>query len=114
MGGVQERSTAGIPSHPETIYKHEGWQAYGHWLGTGTVAPKDKQFLPFKQALLHARSLKLKANTEWKAWCKGGERPANVPSHPEQFYKYDGWQGYGHWLGTSYAQLPLTAKGPLP
>ena len=34
---------------------------YGHWLGTGNVAPKDKQILPFKKALLHARSLKLKS-----------------------------------------------------
>ena len=36
-----------MPSNPEIIYKHDGWQGYGHWLGTGNVASKDKQFLPF-------------------------------------------------------------------
>lgn len=43
---------ANIPSSPETVYKHYGWQGHGHWLGTGTVALKDWQFLPFKKALL--------------------------------------------------------------
>ena len=34
----------------------------------------------------------------WKAWCKEGGRPRNVPSNPHTAYKDDGWQGYGHWL----------------
>ena len=91
---------ANIPSHPDATYTHEGWQGYGHWLGTGTVAPQNKQFLPFKKALLHARSLKLKTGRAWSAWCKSGARPGNVPSHPDQIYALDGWQGVRHWLGT--------------
>ena len=47
--------------------KHDGWQGYGHWQGTGTVGvKKDQQFLPFKKALLCARSLKLKGVKEWR------------------------------------------------
>ena len=40
------------------MYKHDGWQGYGHWLGTGNVGVrKDQQFLPFKKALrMHAPS----------------------------------------------------------
>ena len=95
--GVRE---ANMPSHPDLTYKHAGWQGYGHWLGTGTVAPKYHQFLPFKKALQHARSLKLKGQTEWRAWRMTGARPANIPSAPQGVYKHDGWQGYGHWLGT--------------
>ena len=92
---------ADIPSNPDITYKHDGWQGYGHWLGTGNVGvKKDHQFLPFKKALLCARSLKLKSCKEWQAWCKRGARPANMPSHPDTTYKHDGWQGYGHWLGT--------------
>ena len=91
---------ANIPSTPERTYKHDGWQGYGHWLGTGAVAPRDKQFLPFKKALAYARSLKLKGQQEWEMWSKTAVRPANVPSSPEKIYKHDGWQGYGHWLGT--------------
>ena len=163
---MQERCTACQHAlHPRRTYKHDGWQGYGHWLGTGTVAHKDQQFLPFKKALLYARSLKLKSQKEWRrgaravhglptcpppqtnlqarrvarvralaghwhsccqrpavpavqegaaartlpqaekqeeweAWCKSGARPANMPSNPDRTYKHDGWQGYGHWLGT--------------
>ena len=46
---------ANIPSHPDKVYKHDGWQGYGHWLGTGNVGvEKDHKFLPSKKALLHA------------------------------------------------------------
>ena len=89
-----------IPSQPGTIYKHDGWQGCGHWLGTGTVAHQNQPFLPFKHALLYARSLKLKSKAEWQAWSKSGVRPANVPAIPENPFKHDGWQGYVHWLGT--------------
>ena len=89
-----------IPSNPNSTYKHDGWQGYGHWLGTGTVAPQDKQFLPFKEALQYARSLKLKSKKEWKDWGKTGVRHAKMPFEPDKTYKHDEWQGYGHWLGT--------------
>ena len=93
---------ANVPSNPDKVYKHEGWQGWGHWLGTGNVGvKKDQQFLPFKKALLHARSLKLKSSTEWRQWCKIGERQANMPSHPDRVYTHSGWQGFGHWLGIS-------------
>ena len=89
---------ANIPSTPDQVYKLDGWQGYGHWLGTGTVAPKNKQFLPFKKALLRARSLKLKNRIEWREWSQSSARPANMPSAPDQVYQHEGWQGYGHWL----------------
>ena len=95
MGPVVARP-AHVPSHPDRIYKHEGW----HWLGTGTVGPKYRKFLPLKKALVYARSLKLKNMKYWQQWCKSGARQANMPSDPDNSYKHDGWQGYGHWLGT--------------
>ena len=89
-----------VPTRPDQVYKHGGWQGYGHWLGTGNVARKDQQFLPFTKALLYARFLKLKGKNEWNAWCKGGTRPVNIPSRPEATYKHEGWRGYAHWLCT--------------
>ena len=89
-----------MPSHPEETYKHAGWQGYGHWLGTGNLASQDKQFLPFKKALLYARSLKRKTCNDWRVWCKAGSCPANIPLHPNATYRHEGWQGMGHWLGT--------------
>ena len=92
---------ANMPSAPGQVYKHDGWQGYGHWLHTGNVGvKKGQQFLPFKEALPHARSLELKARVEWREWGKSGFRPANMPSAPDTVYTYDGWQGWGHWLGT--------------
>ena len=117
------RPATNMPSCPNKAYKHDGWQGYGHWLGTGNVGVKHQQFLPFKEALLHARSLKLKGQKEWRAWCKSGARPANMPSTPDVTYKHEGWQRYGHWLGTGnfaakdHQFLPLLAaarQAPLP
>ena len=66
---------ANVPSCPDVIYKHDGWQGCGHWLGAGNVGVKRHQFLPFKKALPCARSLMLKNKQEWQAWCK---KPANT------------------------------------
>ena len=92
---------ANVPAAPEQVYKHDGWQGYGHWLGTGNVGvKKDQHFLPFKKALVYTRSLKLMNFKEWREWCKSGKRPINMPFCPESIYTHDGWQGYGHWLVT--------------
>ena len=66
----------------------------------GSAGNAALKFLPFKDALLYARSLMRKTKKGWEAWCTSGVRPANIHSHPETVYKHDGWQGYGHWLGT--------------
>ena len=96
--GDQEAVPRALLRH---IYTHDGWQGYGHWLGTGTGAPQNQQFITFKKALVCARSIKLESKGGWKAWCKSGKRPANVPSNPHTAYKHEGcWQGCGHWLGT--------------
>ena len=92
---------ANVPSCPNKVYKHNAWQGWGHWLGTGNVGvSKDHKCMPFKIALLHARSLKLKNMREWAQWCKSKARPGNMPSAPNATHEHDGWQGCGHWLGT--------------
>ena len=87
-----------MPSHPDTIYRDAGWQGWGHWLGTGTQKNQKKSFLPFDEALLVARSLRLVSQKEWRAWCRSGARPANVPARPDKTYVHDGWMGWTHWL----------------
>ena len=87
-----------IPSRPDLVYKDDRWQGFGHWLGTGNIkGGKRASFMPFAEALLYARSLKLKNRQGWHA--TSGTRPANIPAAPHKFYKDEGWQGYGHWLG---------------
>ena len=89
-----------VPTDPGRTYKDGGWQGWGHWLGTGNTKAPTGCFLPFDEALAVARSLGLANEFEWRAWCKEGMRPPNVPADPCKAYKDGGWQGYGHWLGT--------------
>ena len=96
-----------MPSKPNRVYKHDGWHGWGHWLGTGNQLAKN--FLPFEEALMAGRSLQLANHKEWRAWCKSGARPANVPSAPDQVYKHDGWHGWEHWLWNGN---PDTAAAP--
>jgi hypothetical protein len=92
---------ADIPATPERTYKGKGWAGHSDWLGTGTIAPKDRKYRTFKKARAFARSLKLKNETEWRAYTKSGDLPADIPATPARTYKDKGWAGLGDWLGTS-------------
>ena len=95
------RRPPNVPSHPHRTYKDDGWQGWGHWLGTGNISTANTTpFLPLEEALGVARSLGLANRSEWRVWCKQGRRPPNVPSNPNTTYKDGGWHGWGHWLGT--------------
>ena len=91
---------ANVPSMPDRVYVDHGWQGMRHWLGTSPGGTATR-FLPFAEALAVARSLGLASYKEWRAWCKSGARPSNVPSNPQQAYVDRGWQGIRHWLGTT-------------
>ena len=47
----------------------------GDWLGTGTVARRLRQYRSFKEARAFVRSLGLKSEAEWCAYCKSGKKP---------------------------------------
>ena len=94
-----------MPANPDQVYKHTGWAGFGHWLGTGTIAPRLIIYRDFQAARNFARSLKLKDGREWRLFCKGlltqsGILPADIPKAPEQVYAKQGWAGTGDWLGT--------------
>ena len=92
------RRPPNVPSNPHQTYKDGGWQGWGHWLGTGKQSSREREFLPFDEALRVARSLRLVSSKEWQLWCKSGARPANVPARPDKVYVHDGWWGWEHWL----------------
>ena len=87
-----------IPKTPHSTYKKE-WKGSGDWVGTGTIAPKDRQFRSFEEARKFVQKLNLKSNTEWKKYYKSGNKPDDIPSAPERTYKKE-WKGLGDWLGT--------------
>ena len=102
-----------VPSNPNKTYKAGGWRGWGHWLGTGRQHPRATEFLPFGEALRVARSLRLNTSAEWRAWCRSGARPANVPARPDQVYVHDGWTRWEHWLrhaNLGTAPSPATAR----
>jgi len=70
------------------------------WLGTGTVAPRLRQYRPFKKARAFVRGLGLESVAEWWDYCQSGRKPADIPASPRRAYANDGWAGYGDWLGT--------------
>jgi hypothetical protein len=90
----------GIPSRPDDIYENNGWISWGDWLGTGSVANKDRQFLSFEKAREFVRGLNLDDLRAWRYYCKCGKRPSNIPSAPNEIYKNRGWISWGDWVGT--------------
>jgi superfamily II DNA or RNA helicase len=99
-----------IPNAPGQVYAQTGWAGWGDWLGTGTVAPRLRQYQPFKKARAFARSLGLKSQTEWIDYSKSGKKPHDVPAYPNQTYAGKGWAGMGDWLGTSRVAAPTMAR----
>jgi hypothetical protein len=99
------RVPADIPVIAERTYASKGWNGMGDWLGTGAVAPTRRTFRPFTEARAFARKLKLKSESDWRAFCNGelppkGRRPMDIPAHPERKYADKGWVSWGDWLGT--------------
>ena len=89
-----------IPSNPEKKYKKD-WTNYGDWLGTNTVANKNRDFLAFEEAREFVRKLGLKTVSEWEKYFKSGKLPPNIPTTPRRTYQNKVWKGFGDWLGTN-------------
>lgn len=101
----KERLPADIPANPQYPYCNDGWKGFGDWLGTGIIAPRLREFLPFERARAIVHELNLKSQIEWKQFCKGqlsekGSLPDDIPSNPNRTYANNGWKGFGDWLGT--------------
>ena len=84
-----------IPANPFKAYRDDGWISWPDWLGNERVAWKS-----FTEARAVARGLKLKGVKEWFAWSKSGQRPSDIPTHPDRTYRDDGWVSWPDWLGS--------------
>jgi hypothetical protein len=88
-----------IPGNPSVTYRDDGWTSWPGWLGYGEGRVMVKDMLPFAVGRAYVRKLKLKNRPEWREWSKTGQRPADIPSHPEKAYRDDGWISMPDWLG---------------
>ena len=102
-----EKRPNDIPTNPHRLYADVGWAGMGDWLGTGTIAPRLREYRSFKEARGFARNLGLISEAEWRAYTKSGNKPNDIPAYPEQTYAKDGWAGMRDWLGTSISALRL-------
>ncbi len=103
---------ADISASPAKTYANDGWAGMGDWLGTGRIASHLREYRPFKQARAWARSLNLKSQSDWQAFCEAGKLPPDVPSNPNNTYADDGWVGMGDWLGTGRVATHLRKYRP--
>ncbi|MFL6359674.1 MAG: integrase repeat-containing protein [Nitrososphaeraceae archaeon] len=76
-------------------------ESWGDWLGTGTIASFNREFLPFSEAREFVHSFGFKNIEEWEKWHKSGQKPDYIPTHPARVYEKE-WKGMGYWLGTGY------------
>jgi hypothetical protein len=83
-----------IPSNPDQVYKDSGWIGMGDWLGNDY----ENKWRPFKEAREYVRSLGLRTQKDWRAFLKSSDRPKDIPSNPDRFYKDSGWHSLGDWL----------------
>lgn len=90
-----------IPSNPDRVYKNNGWENWGDWLGTGVKSSNSNNFLNFKEARSYVKGLSLRNESQWRQYKKTGEKPKNIPSHPDRVYKNKGWINWKDWLGTT-------------
>ena len=75
-----------IPTTPNDTYKNE-WMGWGDYLGTGNIAHKDRQYRSFEEARKFVQELGLKSGKYWEQYCKSGNKPDDIPSHPWLVYK---------------------------
>lgn len=106
-GAFPEKGTLpqDIPADPGQMYAKNGWAGMGDWLGTGTIAPRLRQYRSFEDARNFARTLNLRGESEWRRFCAGQLSvnhpiPLDVPRKPDRRYAGKGWAGWGDWLGT--------------
>jgi superfamily II DNA or RNA helicase len=90
-----------IPAGPAQYYKDKGWVNLGDWLGTKRSANKDKKFLSYTAAKNIVQKQNLTSETEWRKYCRAGQRPNDIPSSPHVHYKNRGWVSWSEWLGTA-------------
>jgi len=89
-----------IPANPRNVYSKQGWKGMGDWLGTGTIATQLIEYRSFDEAKTLVNKLKLQNIDQWRAYCKSGNKPEDIPNNPNIVYKDKGWLNLGDWLGT--------------
>lgn len=95
-GALRPNKFVGVPSNPDKFYKE--WEGWGTFLGTGTIAPQCKEFMPYKKAKTFLINLLLPIKTQQEFRSRIKELPVNIPRNPDGVYKGMGWVSWGDFL----------------
>jgi superfamily II DNA or RNA helicase len=90
-----------IPTAPNVVYKDNGWISWGDWLGTGNIHPSKRLYRSFIEARTYVQTLNLARVEDWDVFCKSGNKPDDIPWHPNKTYAEQGWISFADWLGSS-------------
>ena len=91
-----------LPYSPDNVYKENGWESWGHWLGTGRIASDKRIYRGFSDAKEFVYQLNLKNRAEWRRYCKSTILPADIPARPDQIIQYRSeWISWDDWLGNN-------------
>ena len=88
-----------IPKNPHSVYKDKGWIDMSTFLGDKVSHKKTLKSREFVLAREFVRSLNLTSSNEWKKYSESGEKPSDIPKHPNSVYKNKGWISMYDWLG---------------
>ncbi len=79
-----------IPSWPNRVYRSD-YKGINDWLGV---------YRSFTEARAFVRKLELNTTAQWRAYCKSGKKPPDIPATPMKVYSTE-YKSMGDWLGTT-------------
>ena len=97
-----------IPRSPYNAYKHRGWVSWGHYLSTGNIAPQDRKFMTYNEAVKFNKKNGIESQSIYKKY-RLANNVKRLPSNPNSTYKNNGWTTWGEFLGTK-AIAPFNKK----
>ena len=105
---------AKIPARPDIVYKKFGWIGWNDFLGNNNPAIHvKKNCLPFIEARRFVRSLGLVTFDDWRKYVKSGNKPENIPSRPDYFYRND-WFTWKDFLRGDIREIAKQAVSVIP
>ncbi|MFA7219496.1 MAG: integrase repeat-containing protein [Synergistaceae bacterium] len=88
-----------IPASPHVVYKNRGWVSWVKFLGD---KHRRGHWRSYEGAKSYANALNLSTKEEWGIHCANGNLPVDIPKAPHLFYKNNGWESWGKFLGTGF------------
>lgn len=72
----------GVPISPNKVFQDNGWIDWNHFL-----RGNKKRYWCFNRSKKYVKTLSLKNVKEWSKFCVSGDKPFEIPSAPDKYYK---------------------------